>query len=421
MIDLSRNPLTEKDQFLKYCNAAAVINSRIEQKGANPAVENDTTWFSFAASPDMILAVAQVWGDPAPSSVLRSPSGSLVTPESTVEGITYYPSTSPGMSNMWELENPEAGIWNLGVIDFTDEDTISTWGRYAPIPDFSFEAAQAGSEVTATWEPHARNEDAVVNFFLDTDQEGFNGQLIGTVPEADGSFSFELSDSLMECGYYIYGRRNDDGFLSSNYEANGVHLDVMKQWLVPPTGIEAVVSHITGEVTVSWEHSTDTNRFGYAIIVTDQEGRDSVYRTVEYGYTLSTFPIEGWQEKSLSIMTLGPDGYNGCRSEPVTFQITGVEDEPSAGDLNGPELTMHVRPNPTTRSASIFVNLDERDLLIVELYDLGGKRIETLFIGEHAAGTARAEYDVSELESGTYLLRVTTTQGTATERLVVRH
>lgn len=418
-IDLTKSPFTEPRQFFSLCDASTVLNNRIERKGHSPLGANDTTWFEFTASPDMQFGIIQIYGDPAPASVLIDPSGTPANTSDIERGVTYYPSGKAGQSNMWEIERPEPGLWKIGVIDMGENDSIDTWAVYDPTPKFAFQSTMNGMEITAEWTPSQAGSEGSVDFFLDTDDEGFDGLYVGTAEESDGEFRFTMNDSLPECGYYVYGMRNISGQLSTSYSST--YHSFEKAWLNPPTNIQAI-AEANGDVTVTWDHSSDESRLGYLLRVSDASGHDSIYASTSYAFSMATINVEDWQNKTLSIITYGEDGLKGCWSEPVSFQLSSVEDQdsPTAGDAQGIQLTTQIIPNPTAESAALYVNLKKHDLFIVELYDSEGRLVETLFAGEHPQGTARADIDVSGYESGTYFLRVTTTEGTATEKLVVR-
>ncbi len=417
-IDLTKNPVTEPTQFFHMCNAASIIKGRAPEKRVHTLGAEDTTWFDFPMPPEMTLGVVHVYGDPLPVSILRDPTGAVRTIDANGPGVTYYPPGEAGESGMWEIGTPIAGDWSVGVIDMQQGDSIYSWGVYAPRPRFALQSHDDGRTVVATWPTTNVPDGSTIELYLDADSTGEDGVFIGKADEADGEFRYTMTDSLAECGYYVYGVRNDGGELQASYSP--VFHPNPKSWLAPPTNVHAVGTSGTDHVTVSWDHSTDTTRNAYLVRVTDAQGHDSIYATTRFSFSMVDIDVPDWQHSTLSIRTAGEDGTTGCWSDPVSFEVADVE-TPQAEATTGGTLDMQIVPNPAIQTATVYINLEKADLLDIELYDITGKQVETLFVGPHPSGTLRAEFDVSDLPSGTYVMRVRTTHGTGSHTLVVTH
>ncbi len=78
----------------------------------------------------------------------------------------------------------------------------------------------------------------------------------------------------------------------------------------------------------------------------------------------------------------------------------------------------HVFPNPTAGAAWLDLEV-EAQTVRVEVYDLLGRAVASVFDGAHAGGALRLEVDTSALAPGAYVVRVTGEAFAATRRLSV--
>ena len=76
-------------------------------------------------------------------------------------------------------------------------------------------------------------------------------------------------------------------------------------------------------------------------------------------------------------------------------------------------------PDPFSTTTTISYTIDQASLVSLEIYDILGRRIETLVQQEQVAGTYNLQYSASSLSSGVYLMRLVTNQGQLVERIVV--
>jgi hypothetical protein len=114
-------------------------------------------------------------------------------------------------------------------------------------------------------------------------------------------------------------------------------------------------------------------------------------------------PLAYWLEvveEDGSVSRFGP-------TEPITY--------PGAAR----ELTLDVYPSPAADSVTIDYTLPEGASVTLALYDLAGRRVDTLVDAETTAGRHGFVYDVSALSPGVYLAHLETETGSLTQRLVV--
>ncbi len=129
------------------------------------------------------------------------------------------------------------------------------------------------------------------------------------------------------------------------------------------------------------------------------------YRHVEYKYTTDgtdNEPLPAFENHTFTISDLAH------QILPIdTFGVlTGIGDghRPSGFDLS-------VSPNPFNSAVAIDVELPTETELEVSIYDIGGRRVSTLFNGRAPMGSIELNWS-SKSPSGIYLLRVDTPRQT---------
>lgn len=97
----------------------------------------------------------------------------------------------------------------------------------------------------------------------------------------------------------------------------------------------------------------------------------------------------------------------------ITFQ-TGIEGaEPS------PVFTLEAGSNPFRGSGVLNLTIPEAGFTTVNVYDTAGRMVQTVTAGELPAGSTTLNWDASNLENGTYFIRLTGTGGGVTSRVTV--
>ncbi len=89
--------------------------------------------------------------------------------------------------------------------------------------------------------------------------------------------------------------------------------------------------------------------------------------------------------------------------------MSGTGSSLSSVDDETTELTnvaVQVTPNPIQTSGDILIDIAERGQMVVEVVDINGKSVATLFKGLHSGGALTVHLDASTLEAGTYLCMV---------------
>lgn len=78
-------------------------------------------------------------------------------------------------------------------------------------------------------------------------------------------------------------------------------------------------------------------------------------------------------------------------------------------------------PNPTADQVEVAYTLPVSGTTVVGLYDLQGRRLRDIPTGWQSAGDHRLQFDLTQVPSGHYLVRVQHAGGTLTQPLVVQH
>jgi hypothetical protein len=101
---------------------------------------------------------------------------------------------------------------------------------------------------------------------------------------------------------------------------------------------------------------------------------------------------------------------------PVPIIGTGINDHDDTG-----EGSLNVYPNPS-RDFNIEVTLDDRSDLHLDLFDLSGRQLGTIYNGQLPAGTFRFNFSGSEynLKGGLYFLRSTTGSKSETVKILAK-
>lgn len=91
----------------------------------------------------------------------------------------------------------------------------------------------------------------------------------------------------------------------------------------------------------------------------------------------------------------------------------------SMGSARASVRLEHAGPNPFNPSTHISFTIREQGPVSVDVYDVAGNHVATLFAGRAESGTHRVRFDAGNLPSGTYLVRLVTSDQVATRSVVL--
>jgi len=100
-----------------------------------------------------------------------------------------------------------------------------------------------------------------------------------------------------------------------------------------------------------------------------------------------------------------------------TFEFTrldGVSDVPAAGSL-----ALGNAPNPFNPTTSVVFSLPRAGRVRLDVFDIAGRRVDTLLDEERAAGRHRVTFAPEILASGTYLVRMRTSGNELVHRMML--
>ncbi|MBS1538038.1 MAG: T9SS type A sorting domain-containing protein [Bacteroidetes bacterium] len=399
-IDVSKSPFTETRQFIGIQSGNVKNLGGIAFKtNGNKKQASDTTYVPFTINVPTNYAYVEIKADVQPLTVLISPSQKIFTSTTSDSLVIFSPAASTADVGLWVLKNPELGDWKLGVIGKKNGDSIHIWSIIKPRTEFSFTSNQIVRTVFCNWDNSKASDKSIIEFYIDTDDKGNDGYRIGTVDEKTGSFSYTLTDSLKECGYYIYAVRWD-GDRATNFVYSSTYLTNPKVGLVAPSNGKGTYT-TKNIVNLNWVKSADPNASFYTIKVTDETGKDSIYATTSADATGIQLTVENPSSKTFSIQTNGANQATGCWAKFPQL-VLGVQEEYHLVDNSSIEIV----PNPTDDMATIHFNQVLSGKVIINVVDLLGRNRLQFEGGIMQTGVNSVQLELSNLEQGTYLVRV---------------
>lgn len=103
------------------------------------------------------------------------------------------------------------------------------------------------------------------------------------------------------------------------------------------------------------------------------------------------------------------------------FNISGIEEKKNRTKIFPDKITLYWYPNPFNNQSTLYYTLDETSEVLVELYDIKGEKLTTLFNGARAKGeqTLKVNFGNLGLSSGVYFSRLSTERGSYSTKLLL--
>ena len=97
----------------------------------------------------------------------------------------------------------------------------------------------------------------------------------------------------------------------------------------------------------------------------------------------------------------------------------------AAGEKTSLADMMHNYPNPFSHETTITMDIDRREPVVLEIFDIRGTKVRTLLSEMSDPGTKQVKWDGTNavgfrLPEGVYLYRLTTGQHTLTKRMILK-
>lgn len=116
---------------------------------------------------------------------------------------------------------------------------------------------------------------------------------------------------------------------------------------------------------------------------------------------------------------LEDNGIAGIGKKKAWTQAVFYDDMTILADVEMPSLNMKCYPNPFISDLNISYTLAADDNVKIQLYDYTGKEVETLYNQHQQAGDYSMQFDGKELNEGIYYCKLTTTEQTLTNKVVL--
>lgn len=151
--------------------------------------------------------------------------------------------------------------------------------------------------------------------------------------------------------------------------------------------------------------------------VPNMSGATSVNTSETLNLEFSTVGVSaGTYQTNLRVMTNDP--MNQSARIPITLTVndvvsTEVDEVPSQISLG------QNYPNPFNPSTTISYSLDQASVVLLEVFNLQGKKVATLENGSRSAGNHIVNFSAEDLASGIYMYRLQTPVQTVTKKMVL--
>ena len=171
------------------------------------------------------------------------------------------------------------------------------------------------------------------------------------------------------------------------------------------------------DVQLSWQTASETSNAGFAIErrVQDgswsqigfREGAGTTEQAQTYRFTDAEVPFEAEQVR----YRLRQEDLDGTTtlSDEVTVELGA----PSTAQLHAPF------PNPSAQQATVRFEMPRSTDVEIAVYDVLGRRVETIVNGQVPAGREQRAVQTDRLAPGTYFIRMRMGETVQTERLTI--
>ncbi|MCP4582179.1 MAG: T9SS type A sorting domain-containing protein [candidate division Zixibacteria bacterium] len=107
------------------------------------------------------------------------------------------------------------------------------------------------------------------------------------------------------------------------------------------------------------------------------------------------------QTSKILVSALGPVSIDGLVETPSDFAIS------------------HNYPNPFNAQTTISYSLNEPSVVKVEIIDLLGQEVETIFLGKQQAGEHRVNWNAENISSGIYFYKIQAGEKSETRKMIL--
>ena len=102
----------------------------------------------------------------------------------------------------------------------------------------------------------------------------------------------------------------------------------------------------------------------------------------------------------------------------ITFEVW-YADPNAVSTTEGSFNSLEVFPNPSAGNATLSYRLDVADKVEIEVVSMLGERVRLIASEEQSVGNHEYDLATENLASGIYLVRLTSSQGSVTRKLIL--
>ncbi|MFK7810493.1 MAG: T9SS type A sorting domain-containing protein, partial [Saprospiraceae bacterium] len=255
-----------------------------------------------------------------------------------------------------------------------------------------------------------------INGMVTTDFENFTDRASSVILQTDGKIVVAglTTNPIFYYPYIALARYNTDGTLDNSFGVNGKVISLLegnaKDLVLQPDGKIIATGGTNCFVLLSFnaDGTLDTD-FGVDGIVNEDIG--TVNKNLALGCTL---------QPDGRIVAVGFGELDGNNTDS-DFAVARFINDLNLGviSFSRQENSMLIYPNPIKESATIEYTLTSTETLSLELYDLSGKLVQSLFTTEERDPGQHKETFVldANLEVGNYILTLSNQMGSSSVRI----
>ncbi|MBX3043383.1 MAG: T9SS type A sorting domain-containing protein [Ignavibacteriae bacterium] len=254
-----------------------------------------------------------------PESSIKNPEGNTFTQTNQDTTIVYHENVSKKVA-VWLLKNPQQGEWIIEFIDSDENDSLDVFAFFnQEIADINI--IKNDNDIQFLWDGTPAEDSTVYDFYIDNNNEGFNGLFIGSAYEHSELFEFTFQDNFPHCDNYFYVVKKEGGILIRKYLDTIVQFD--KNNIQAPSDFSFSYNSTTDSLTFSWQ-SNILNVNGF-IIKQVKNSNDSTIavldaQTMQFSLKLSDFEGEYFYMYSFS-----ESGDISCQSSLFRLEKPALE------------------------------------------------------------------------------------------------
>jgi len=353
----------------------------------------------------------------------------------TASPATYY-NGHPNYS-IWSIDNdglptycqPQDGdwLWNAEYTTFENSDihtmtfnTIDLSNYTGLTLRFYYNAFYYGSS-TGKW----KGTGDILGYYVEYDNgTTWNGANYTTIVSSDGTTNLSGTDGWIEVAINIpegsdYLRLQ---FCVKNSEAEEVatfdYITLEGTEVPTPITLADFSAAVTSEgIELAWETASETENNGFNIyrngeLITYVQGAGTSSEPHNYSYTdKNVIPGNTYTYVLADLSFASVE--NRFEDRAVTLSVTSE-------DLLVQNYKVgSAYPNPFNPSATLDYSLTETNDVNVDIFNMKGEKITSLFNGEQAAGAYSLTWNAENINSGIYILRVSIGNHLETQKLLL--